>query len=167
MRPERRFSSAGMAAGGRPCGRPNKRTTTPSDPSLFKPKNGLDNGGHFRVRRNRNQSLLVIIEPRRPNRRIEALFYRLDKTMASHACSGLARKNPVGERHSDAQRSGQTRDRTRRPHLGKIEMQADRDNTSPIWLRALSVGKLAGETIAHTNPARAIRRATARATTPR
>jgi len=42
-------SSAGMVTGGCGRGRPNLRTTTPSDISLSKAKNGLDNGGHFRV----------------------------------------------------------------------------------------------------------------------
>ena len=40
-------SSAGMVTGGCGCGRPNLRITTPSSISLFKAKNGLDNGVHF------------------------------------------------------------------------------------------------------------------------
>ena len=40
-------SRAGMATGGCNRTRPNTRITAPPSISLFKPKNGLDNGVHF------------------------------------------------------------------------------------------------------------------------
>jgi len=46
MRPERRFQCRNGY--GRLPMRSPERNTTPTDLSLFKPKNGLDNGGHFR-----------------------------------------------------------------------------------------------------------------------
>ena len=47
MRPERRFQCRNGY--GRLPMRSPERNTTPTDLSLFKPKNGLDNGGHFRL----------------------------------------------------------------------------------------------------------------------